>query len=251
MTHPAALDDMDRDALDREASFVIHSLVAFGPTRGGPVLLPPLSKGHPFGTDRYGHDVFARVVHATRSYLVFATIAVFASVLLGVFLGGASGLFGGTADMLVGRLVETISAFPPLVLVIGIQAALPHPSLQTLFLAIALTRFPEVARLVRAEVLTIATRDYIGAARALGASPFRILRRHIEPNVRGPIIVMTAVGISAVVLTEASLDFLHVGVPATSSSWGEIMSQFRDAPMPGGSSSSPARSSWRRSWATT
>src|SRR4029077_19827950 len=119
-------------------------------------------------------------------YLVFALLAVLASVALGAMLGGIAGLFGGAIDALVSRVVESVSAFPPLVLVIGIQAAVPRPTLFTLFLAIALTRWPEIARLVRGEVLLASTRNYVVAARALGASPFRILRRHIMPNVRAP-----------------------------------------------------------------
>jgi peptide/nickel transport system permease protein len=174
--------------------------------------------------------VFARVVHGTRSYLVFAVAAVMVSLVFGGVLGGHAGLFGGATDALVGRAIETVSAFPPLVLVLGVQAAVPRATLATLFLAIALTRWPEVARLVRAEVMQVATRDYVLAARAIGASPLRVLRRHIEPNVRGQLIVMMAVGIPAVVLIEASLDFLRVGVPAGASSWGETMSEFRDAP---------------------
>jgi peptide/nickel transport system permease protein len=156
--------------------------------------------------------------------------AVGASIALGAFLGAIAGLFGGATDALLGRAIESVSAFPPLVLVLGIQAALPRPTILTLFLAIALTRWPEVARLVRGEVMLAATRDYALAARALGASPLRVLRRHIAPNVRGPLAVAATVGISAVVLTEASLDFLRVGVPGDAASWGETMSQFRDAP---------------------
>jgi len=110
-----------------------------------------------------------------------------------------------------------------------VQAAVPTPTLSTMFLAIALTRWPEIARLVRGQVILASTRDYALAARALGASPLRVLRRHIMPNVRGPLIVAASLGASAVVLTEASLDFLRVGAPG-GASWGETMSEFRDAP---------------------
>jgi peptide/nickel transport system permease protein len=219
------------EGADKDVSFAIRPLVRHGPTRmDARVLLPPGSPGHPFGTDRVGRDVFAGVVHASRSYLVFALAAVLAAMLLGALLGGLAGIRGGGTDALVGRAVETISAFPPLVLVIGIQAAVPQATLATLFFAIAVTRWPEVARLVRAEVLTAATRDYVLAARALGASPLRMLRRHIAPNVRGPLVVGAATSVSTVVLIEASLDFLRVGAPAGTASWGETMSQFRDAP---------------------
>lgn len=236
VTHPAELEAMGPDGLEASADWMIRPLVFHGPTRSpgaetthelrGPWALP----GHPLGTDRFGNDIFARTVHGTRSYLVFALAAVLAALFFGVFLGAVSGLFGGPVDALVSRIVESVSAFPPLVLVLGIQAAVPHPTIFTLFLAIALTRWPEVARLVRGEVLLATTRDYVVAARALGASPFRILRRHIMPNVRAALVVVAAMGVSAVVLTEASLDFLRVGTPAGAASWGETMSQFRDAP---------------------
>jgi peptide/nickel transport system permease protein len=234
VTRPAELAHLDREAIEREADWAISALVAHGPSRpeAAPrvLLAPAATRSHPLGTDRAGYDVFARVVHGTRSYLVFALLAVGASIALGALLGGIAGLLGGGTDAVVGRAIETVSAFPPLVFVLGVQAAVPKPTLATLFLAIAVTRWPEVARLVRAEVMTASTRDYVMAARALGATPLRILRRHITPNVRGPLIVATALGISAVVLTEASLDFLRIGTPAGAASWGETMSQFRDAP---------------------
>lgn len=235
ITHPAELEAMGPDAIRQTADWKLEPLVFHGPVRSvkeapAPLRGPFALAGHPLGTDRDGNDVFARAVHGTRSYLVFALAAVIASLLLGVFLGATAGLFGGALDALVSRIVESVSAFPPLVLVLGIQAAVPHATIFTLFLAIAVTRWPEIARLVRGEVLLATTRDYVFAARALGASPFRILRKHIMPNVRAPLVVVAAMGVSAVVLTEASLDFLRVGTPPGSASWGETMSQFRDAP---------------------
>jgi peptide/nickel transport system permease protein len=239
VTHPPALRAMDRVVLEREADWLVRPLVAYGPAASpGEERQPLLSPGlalrsrarHPLGTDREGRDVFARVVHGTRSYLVFALAAVLASLALGAVFGAIAGLFGGAPDAIVSRVIESVSAFPPLVLVLGVQAAVPQPTLLTLFLAIALTRWPEVARLVRGEVMLATTRDYVVAARALGATPLRVLRRHIVPNVRAQLIVASAVGVSAVVLTEASLDFLRVGTPKDAASWGETMSQFRDAP---------------------
>lgn len=235
VTRPAELDAMDRRTLAAEASFLVPAFVPHGP-RLAPgeekvvLAAPSIGRSHPLGTDREGRDVFARTVHGTRSYLGFALAAVLASLALGTLFGAIAGLFGGGVDALVSRLVESVSAFPPLVLVLGIQAAVPKPTLLTLFLAIALTRWPESARLVRGEVISATTRDYVLAARALGASPMRVLRKHIMPNVRAQIVVAAAVGVGAVVLTEASLDFLRVGNPAGAASWGETMSQFRDAP---------------------
>ena len=236
VTQPAELVALGGDAVDAEAEWKVSTLVAHGPAAGpgsgtaAPLLPPGRVKGHPFGTDREGRDVFARVVHGTRTYLVFALAAVLVSLMFGGLFGGLAGLFGGGTDALVGRVIETVSAFPPLVLVLGIQAAVPRATAATLFLAIALTRWPEVARLVRAEVMQVSTRDYVMAARALGASPLRVLRRHVAPNVRGQMMVLGAVGVPAVILIEASLDFLRVGGPSGAPSWGETMSEFRDAP---------------------
>ena len=232
VTQPAELVALGGEAVDADAEWKVSPLVSHGPTSStaAPLLPPGAVKGHPFGTDHEGRDVFARVVHGARTYLVFALVAVVASLLLGGLLGSLAGLFGGGTDALVGRAIETVSAFPPLVLVLGVQAAVPRATVATLFLAIALTRWPEVARLVRAEVMQVATRDYVMAARALGASPLRVLRKHVAPNVRGQLVVLGAVGIPAVILIEASLDFLRVGGATSAASWGETMSEFRDAP---------------------
>ena len=236
VTQPGELVELGGEAVATDAEWSLMPLVAHGPAAGpgtgsaAPLLAPGAVKGHPFGTDREGRDVFARVVHGTRTYLVFALAAVVVSLLLGGMMGSMAGLFGGATDAIVGRAIETVSAFPPLVLVLGIQAAVPRATVATLFLAIALTRWPEVARLVRAEVMLVATRDYVLAARALGASPLRVLRRHVAPNVRGQLIILGAIGVPAVILIEASLDFLRVGETAGAVSWGETMSEFRDAP---------------------
>ncbi len=233
VTRPAALTALGRTAIEQEAEWAIWPLVRHGPSLDETERPTPLAaprRGHPFGTDVRGRDVFARVVHGTRTYLVFALGAVMASLLFGGVLGAMAGLFGGATDALVGRAIETVSAFPPLVLVLGIQVAVPRATAATLFLAIALTRWPEVARLVRAEVMQVLTRDYVGAARALGASPLRILRKHIVPNIRGPLVVLGALALPGVILIEASLDFLRVSAPVGAASWGETMSEFRDAP---------------------
>ena len=234
VTQPAELLALGTEGVEREAEWKIWPLVKSGPesstsTSTSTSLAAAPRREHPFGTDLRGRDVFARVVHGTRTYFVFALGAVVASLLLGGLMGSIAGLFGGPADSLVGRAIETVSAFPPLVLVLGIQAAVPHATVATLFLAIALTRWPEVARLVRAEVMQVATRDYVLAARALGASPWRVLRKHVAPNIRGQLIVLGATGIPGVILIEASLDFLRVSAPLAAASWGETMSEFRDA----------------------
>lgn len=211
-----------------DITWSISTPVPFGPrTIVNPLERPSLR--HLAGTDREGRDVLARTIHGTRTYLFFALGAVLAAVALGAFFGAIAGIFGEGVDAVVSRVIESVSAFPPLVLVLGVQAAVAHPSSLTLFLAIALTRWPVIARLVRGEVIAATTRDYVLAARALGASPVRILVRHIVPNVRTPLVVAAAVNVGAVILTEAALDFLRIGSTGAAS-WGETMSEIRDAP---------------------
>ena len=244
VTRPAALDgyDCQRIAAERAlGDWSIDPLVRFGPrapsiagateAAAAPALLPPFAQAaHPLGTDGFGRDVFARLVHGARTSFVVALLAVFAFVSVGCVLGAAGGFVGGLFDGLVARLVETLSAFPTLVLVLVVQSLLPNPTLSTFLLAIGLSRGPEVARLVRAEVLVVSSQDYVTAARALGAPPWRVLARHVLPNAKAPIVVAAVLGFAQVVLIEASLSFLRVGVPPETVSWGEMLSEVRDHP---------------------
>ncbi|MCA9585227.1 MAG: ABC transporter permease [Myxococcales bacterium] len=226
---PPVVDAKFRAPLPGE--WAVAALVAHGPGPSDAALRGPWAvPTHPLGTDTEGRDMFAVVVHGTRSYLGFALLSVLAVVLLGASMGAVAGYFRGAFDDLLSRVVESLSAFPPLVLIIGIQAAVDRPSVLTLFLAIGLTRWPEFARLVRAEVLFASTQDYVTAARALGAAPLRILVRHVAPNVGGVIAVTAALSIGGVILTEAAVDFLGLGAQAGSASWGQAMGQFRTAP---------------------
>jgi peptide/nickel transport system permease protein len=233
VTHPAVLRNLDvrRMRADRQpGDWVIASLVAHGPTEVGeadPALLPPLSAGHPLGTDALGRDVFARLVHGTRTALSHGLAASLVLVLLGTFLGALAGFAGGLVDSVVTRAVESLTAIPTLVLVLVVGALVPDPTTSTLLWTIALTRWTDLARLVRAEVLHALGEDYVTAARALGVSPLRVLWRHVLPNAIGPAIVATMFGIASVVLIEAAVDFLHVGPQAGLASWGEAMGEAR------------------------
>jgi peptide/nickel transport system permease protein len=210
--------------------WVVPPLVAHGPTEPGDpsdVLLSPLTDGHPLGTDSSGRDLFARVVHGARTALGLGLLASLVLVAIGVTLGGLAGFAGGVVDSLVARVVESFTAIPTLVLVLVVGALVPHPTTGTLLWTIALTRWTELARLVRAEVLRGLGEDYVTAARALGASPARVLVRHVMPNAIGPAIVAAAFGVASVVLLEAAVDFLRVGSPDAMPSWGEAMGEAR------------------------
>lgn len=231
ITHPSSLTGFDNEIIAKQnGGFAIFPLVRHGPTSQGPRKVERPSSEHPFGTDASGQDVFAQTVHGVRTQLGFALLTVLGYVLLGAFLGAVAGYLGGTADFVTQRLTDTMSAMPSFVLVLCVQAALPHPDLWTLLLTIVAARFAEVARLVRTEVVDVSSRDYVVAARALGASPMRVLFRHVLPNARGQAIVSATFGLGAVVLLEAQLDFLRIGERGRYASWGHVMSDVRERP---------------------
>jgi len=235
VTHPSALDGVDCRQMRREAQagdWQIEPLVASGPLQGDAAraLLPPLSKGHPFGTDALGRDVFSRTVHGARTAFGLGLGASAILVLIGVALGALAGFVGGAVDTLLTRTIESFTAIPTLIVVLIVSAMVPHPTTATLLWTIALTRWTDLARMVRAEVLLALGSDYVTAARALGASPSRVLRRHVLPNAIGPAIVAAAFGIASVVLIEAAVDFLHVGPADATASWGEALGQARGHP---------------------
>jgi peptide/nickel transport system permease protein len=236
LTHPPALAAYDCARIEDElgdGDWALYPLVPFGPTQTSArgridALVPPFDSSHPLGTDDRGRDIFARLVHGARTSLTVSLIAVVAFIGIGATLGALAGFYGRWVDSLVSRLVETLTAFPTLVLVLVVQALVPHASMGTMLLAIGLTRWTEVARLVRAEVLLVTSQDYALAARALGARPLRILSRHVLPNALAPVLVAATFGVASVVLIEASLTFLRVGVPPPTPSWGEMLSEARD-----------------------
>jgi peptide/nickel transport system permease protein len=241
LTRPSALSAYDCERVEDElgeGDWAIYPIVRFGPTQTSArgrieALVPPVLAAsgeitHPLGTDDRGRDVFARLVHGARTSLTVGLLSVIAFIGIGGALGALAGFYGGFIDSVVARLIETLTAFPTIVLVLVVQGLVAHPTLSTMLLAIGLTRWTEVARLVRAEVMLVVSQEYVLAARALGARPWRVLAKHVLPNAVAPMLVAATFGVASVVLIEASLTFLRVGVPPPTPSWGEMLSEARD-----------------------
>jgi peptide/nickel transport system permease protein len=186
--------------------------------------LRPPSLAHPFGTDNYGRDVFSRVLHAAKLDLMIGFLCVIFPWMLGIALGGIAGYFGGIADTVIMRVVDTFTAFPFLIMVIGIIAIL-GPGLVSMYIALTLAGWSIYARIVRAEVLVAKKSEYVVAGRALGFGHPRIIARHILPNVITPTIVFAMTDIVLVILSTTSLSFLGLGVQPPTPEWGIIIAE--------------------------
>ena len=175
---------------------------------------------HWFGTDELGRDIFSRTLYGARLSLLVASSVVACSLLLGLILGGLAGYYGGLLDTLLNVFVmNAFLALPGILLAIAFVAFL-GPGLVNLILALSIGGWVGYARLVRAQVLAVREREFVEAARSLGAGDLRIFTRHILPNILQPIIVQSAIGMAGAVLAEATLSFLGLGVPPPAPSWG-------------------------------
>jgi peptide/nickel transport system permease protein len=189
---------------------------------------------HWFGTDDLGRDIFARVVFGARVSMTVAICVVAISLSLGIVVGSLAGYYGGWTDRILNTLLmNSFLALPGLLLAIAFAAFL-GPGLFNLVLALAISGWVGYARLVRAQVLAAREKEYVEAARALGAGSFRILRRHILPNILQPVLVQASLGMAGAVLGEATLSFLGLGVTSPTASWGSMLNDARshlfDAP---------------------
>jgi peptide/nickel transport system permease protein len=197
-------------------------------------LSPPGTEGYLLGTDRLGRDILSRILWGARLSLLVATAAVAISVLLGVTLGLISGYVGGWVDDLLMRLADIQLSLPFILLVIAIIAAL-GTSLTNTVLTLGVTGWVIFARVVRGEVLSLKERDFIAAARALGSRHWRILVRHLLPNVAGPLIVVSTLQLATMIIIEAALSFLGLsGVPPEVPSWGQMLADGREVLFFGG-----------------
>jgi peptide/nickel transport system permease protein len=183
----------------------------------------PPSWAHPLGTDPYSRDVLSRLIYGARISLGVAFSAVALSMTFGVLLGAVAGLVGGTIDAILMRLVDTALSIPRLLLMIVVAALWGRLGVVPLTLLLALTGWFSVSRMVRAETLVVREREFVLAARALGASPSRLLLRHLLPNVTGPAMIAATLAIGNVILLEAGLSYLGIGVQPPTASWGSII----------------------------
>jgi peptide/nickel transport system permease protein len=182
-------------------------------------LLPP-SGVHWLGTDDLGRDVLSRVIWGSRISLSVGVISVSIGFLVGVSLGLAAGYLGGTFDLLIMRVIDALLAFPALVLAIAITAAL-GPQIQNAMIAIGIVAIPGYTRLTRGQVLSVRAREFIVAARTVGAPPLRIVMRHIFPNVTNALVVQATLATAFAILAEAALSFLGLGPQPPNPSWGQ------------------------------
>lgn len=185
------------------------------------LLLPP-SAEHWFGTDDFGRDVFSRMLYGGRVSLWVGFVSVGISVSIGLCLGLLAGYFRGIVDECIMRFVDVMLCFPSFFLILAIIAFL-EPSILNIMIVIGLTSWMGVARLVRAEALSLRERDFIHAARLSGAGTARILLRHILPNAAAPVLVSATLGVAGAILLESSLSFLGIGVQHPLPSWGNIL----------------------------
>lgn len=185
------------------------------------------SAGHWLGTDNFGRDIYSRILHGYRTSIATALGAVLIATLAGGTAGLAAAYLGGWADRLIMRLMDILLAFPIILLAIAVLAVLGPGSFNT-GLAIGIVYTPIFARLARGPALTVLAWDYVAAARALGAAPYRIVLRHVLPNIMAPMMVQVTLSLSTAILVEASLSFLGLGTQPPTPSLGLMLSDSRD-----------------------
>ncbi|MGL5669942.1 MAG: nickel transporter permease, partial [Cetobacterium sp.] len=185
--------------------------------------LKPPSAQHWLGTDEFGRDIFARLVHGARVSLKVGILAVGIAIAIGGFLGAVAGYYGGKLDNIIMRIMDIFLAVPSILLAIAIVSAL-GPNLLNLMIAVSISSIPRYARIVRASVLSIRDQEFIEAARAIGANDARIICRHIIPNSLAPVIVQGTLGVAGAILSTAGLSFIGLGIQPPAPEWGSMLS---------------------------
>ncbi len=190
------------------------------------VLSPP-DREHPLGTDELGRDVASRMIYGARISLAVGFVAVGIAVAIGIAIGALAGYYGGWVDAAAMRFTDIMLCFPTFFLILAVIAYL-NPSIWNIMIVIGVTSWMGVARLVRAEFLSLKERDFVVAARAQGVGDGRVIFRHILPNAMAPVYVSAILGVAGAVLVESSLSFLGLGVPPPTPSWGNILTAGKD-----------------------
>ena len=179
------------------------------------------------GSDQFGRDVLSRIIYGARVSLSVGICASTLSLLIGVLLGGVAGFFGGHVESFIMRLTDIMFGFPVLLFLIAITTVF-EPSLMVVFIAIGVVTWPGIARLVRGQVLSIKSQEYVLAARTLGLGSGRVLWNHVFPNCMSPVIVAYTLGVGSAILAEASLSFLGLGAQPPTASWGSMINLGKD-----------------------
>lgn len=190
------------------------------------VLMPP-SMDHWLGTDQLGRDVLSRMIWGARISLKVGFVATGVSIIIGTLLGAAAGYYGGWIDAVIMRFVDIMLCFPTFFLILAVIAFL-EPSIWNIMIIIGLTGWMGVTRLVRADFISLRERDFVQAARVIGAGDLRIIFGHILPNAMASILVAATLGIAGAILTESALSFLGIGVQPPTPSWGNILTAGKD-----------------------
>jgi peptide/nickel transport system permease protein len=190
------------------------------------ILYPPSTK-HWLGTDHLGRDVLSRMIWGSRISLLVGFVAIGLATLIGSILGALAGYYGGWIDNVIMRFVDIMLCFPTFFLILAVIAVL-EPSIWNIMIVIGVTSWMGVARLIRAEFLSLMDREFVLAAKAEGASDFRIIFRHVLPNALAPVLVAATLGVAAAILTESALSFLGIGVQPPTPSWGNMLTAGKD-----------------------
>jgi len=190
-------------------------------------ILEAPSREHPLGTDQLGRDVLSRMIWGSQISLLVGFVAVGILSIIGVFLGSLAGYYGGWIDSVIMRFVDIMLCFPTFFLILAVIAFV-SPSIWAIMIVIGVFGWMGVARLIRAEILSLKEREFILAARSQGGGDLRIIFRHILPNALSPVLVSAILGVAAAILTESALSFLGIGVQPPTPSWGNMLTAGKD-----------------------